>query len=106
MLWMLLAASTPTYLSCTLGRGSDQERVEINASEADASATVVQPTASRTVRRAAVFSPTDVRIPDAEITWIVDRVTLKLKQVVAFGTYRNEHEGQCEVKPAPAKRAF
>ena len=106
MIWMLLAASEPTHLICTLGAGATAERVEIVADQTGGKATIMQASANRTVTLPAVFSPSELRIADRELTWIVDRTSLAFHQVVQFGDYRNEHDGRCEVKPVPAKRAF
>lgn len=100
------ATGSPTYLSCSLQDGDAQTAVDLTIDEAAQSVTIDQKTTGRLVSRAAVFSPTEVRIPDDPSTWVVDRVTLALQRVVKFSDQQFVDQGKCKVLPTPAKRAF
>lgn len=100
------AAATPTYLACTLQDGATATSVALTVDEPDQSVTVEQQTTGRAIRRRAIFSPTEVRIPDEPSTWIVDRVNLGLQRIVTFSDKQFVDRGQCKVLAAPAKRAF
>jgi hypothetical protein len=101
-----LAASAPTYLSCTLQDGETKTLVDLTVDEVAQNVTIEQKTTGRLVSRAAVFSPTEVRVPDQPSTWVVDRVTLALQRVVKFSNQQFVDHGQCKVSTTPAKRAF
>lgn len=105
MLWMLLVATAPTYLSCTLRQEDQPLTVEIAVNETAQQATVKLPS-GRTVTRQAAISPTSVRILDAETVWTVDRVSLGFGREVKIGDRASTYTGTCTVLPTPAKRAF
>lgn len=105
MLWMLLAASAPVYLTCMLNENGTPLGVNVMVDEADQRATIDLET-GYAVTRDAVISQTTVRIPDAESTWTIDRSSLALSRRVTVGEKQWMDSGKCEVKPAPAKRAF
>ena len=105
MLWMLLVATAPTYLSCTLRQEDQPLTVEIVVNEELQQATVALPT-GRTVTRRAVISPSAVRIVDEESTWTIDRVDLTFGRKVVIGEQEWNDVGACKVAPTPAKRAF
>lgn len=100
------ATGTPAYLACTLQDGDTATSVALTVDESGQSATIDQQTTGRVVRRRAIFSPTEVRIPDEPSTWVVDRVSLALQRIVTFSDKQFVDRGQCKVLSAPSKRAF
>ncbi len=80
--------------------------VDVTLDETEQRAIVTLPSTGRSVTLRALFSPIEVRIPDDESTWIVDRVKLAFHRVMVIGDRRWDEPGKCSIKPAPAKRAF
>ncbi|WP_157222357.1 hypothetical protein [Novosphingobium sp. AP12] len=106
---LMLAAgspSAPTYLRCVNTDGEWSLEVEMSLDERGRAATIVMPSLGRVVSRNALFSPEEVRIFDEESVWVIDRVTLDLRRDVTIGDKKSTTSGKCQLKPAPAKRAF
>ena len=106
MLWMLLAASGPTYLTCAVPAAPTPFAVELALDEAQGRATISIPSTGAVYTEEAAFAPDKVLIRDAHSTWTIDRVTLAAQRAYSFGKQPNVDSGKCELKPAPAKRAF
>lgn len=102
---MLLAASAPTYLGCSLDENGHLMKVDVAVYESDRQAVLAQST-GRTVTRPAVITPSDVSIADDESVWTIDRVTLAFTRRIVIGDREWLERGKCEVKPVPADRAF
>ncbi len=71
MFWMLLAASTPLHLSCSMDKSSAPVEIALNEAKARASITVGGTAA--VVDRPAVFNESEVIIHDRNDTWTVNR---------------------------------
>lgn len=105
MLWLLLAASAPTYLACTLDQDGKALPVEVAVAE-DAQQAIISLPSGRVVTRQALISPTMVKVPDEQMVWSIDRVSLAFDRTITIGGAVSTERGKCELKPAPAKRAF
>ncbi len=106
MLWMLLAASAPTYLSCQVPAAPEPFSVEMTLDEGQGRATIGIPSTDIVYVETAAFAPGSVIIRDEHSTWTINRVTLAVQRAYRFGTQPNIDTGSCKVRPVPAKRAF
>lgn len=113
MLWSALMmivggvpAPAPTYLICewTNDRGTWQADVALD--EANQRATIGLST-GHTVTRPALFSPSEVKVPDEPNTWVFSRTDLTFHRTVSFRPGDTGGDtGTCKIKPVPAERAF
>lgn len=101
-------AAGPTYLTCELARQEGGPlAVDVAVDEANQQVTLSLPSTGRVVTRRALFSPTDIMVPDSPETWRISRVDLSFGRKFDFRPTGDAGEtGRCQVKPAPAKRAF
>jgi hypothetical protein len=99
-------AGSPVYLACDLQEGATATSITLTIVEDDQTVTLVQNHSGRTISKRSIFSPSEVKIPDDESIWIVDRTTLGIKRIVKIGTARWEDIGQCRLVETPPKRAF
>jgi hypothetical protein len=102
------AAVGPTYLTCELAREEGGPlAVDVAVDEANQQVTIALPSTGRVVTRRALFSPTEVTVPDQPVTWRVSRVDLTFGRKFDFMPAGDVGEtGRCQLKAAPAKRAF
>ncbi|MEH3121077.1 MAG: hypothetical protein PGN16_03710 [Sphingomonas phyllosphaerae] len=106
MLWMLLAASAPIYLSCEVPSGPNPNPVEMTLDETQGRATIYVVSTGVAYKAPAAFTSEKVIVREEQSVWTIDRTTLAAERSYNFGRQPNFDTGKCVVKPAPANRAF
>lgn len=102
------ASSGPIYLTCELARQEGGPlAVDVAVDEANQQVTIALPSTGRVITKRALFSPTEILVPDEPTTWRFNRVDLSFERKFDFRPSTDAGEtGRCQLKPAPAKRAF
>lgn len=108
MLWIALLAAapatmSPVYLTCEMIEGATPTTVSLAIDEGNQRVTIGLQT-GRTVTRPALFSETEVKVQDEEMTWVVSRVDMTIRRTLTFTP--DVDRGTCKKASAPPARAF
>jgi hypothetical protein len=100
-------ASGPTYLHCDWkngsgnGGGAAEFALDETSGRASLSGEGFPPASLR-----AIFTASDVTIPQGPIAWRISRVDLSIRRTYSFAPDSAGDAGTCKIVPAPAARAF
>lgn len=103
----VVPAAGPVYLTCDFPKSDVPWAVDFAVDERGQQVTIGRPNGAP-VTVPALFDPAKIVVGEragAEtITWTISRVDLSVQMAVSFSPRTST--GMCNLKPAPAKRAF
>lgn len=103
---LVAAAQAPAYLLCSFEKGP--AALDVTADEANGQVTTLVQSTGHMERRAAIFSPTEVKWSSAGslgLSYSLSRVDLSLRRVYLIGAKEYADLGACKIQEVP-KRAF
>jgi hypothetical protein len=104
---MPVSASGIVHLNCSLmgSNGGSAVQLDISLNEAAGTASYLVRQTGATVTERAQFTPTQVKIGDADMMKIIDRTNLNITDgTAALGPYRVFRSGKCEMAPVVERK--